>query len=62
MVGLSRIEIRESCAQLKPLMHQQTRATGQARLQVLYLFKSRQAKDCGGPQELDNSLSSEIFS
>ncbi len=45
MVGVSRIEIRESCAQLKTLMHQQPRAMAQERLQVLYLLKSRQAKD-----------------
>lgn len=45
MVGVSKIEIRESCAQLKTLMHQQSRAMAQERLQVLYLLKSRQAQD-----------------
>jgi transposase len=45
MVGVSKIEIRESCAQLNTLMHQQSRAMAQERLQVLYLLKSRQAKD-----------------
>jgi transposase len=45
MVGVSQIEIRESCAQLNTLMHQQSRAMAQERLQVLYLLKSRQAQD-----------------
>jgi transposase len=45
MVGVSQIEIRESCAQLNTLMHQQSRAMAQERLQVLYLLKSQQAQD-----------------
>ena len=45
MVGVSRIEIRESTDQLKYLMHLQPRASAKERLQVLYLLNSLQAKD-----------------
>lgn len=45
MVGVSRIEIRESIDQLKHLMHLQTSASAKERFQVLYLLKSLQAKD-----------------
>jgi transposase len=45
MVGVSRIEIRESTDQLKHLMHLQTNASAKERLQVLYMLKSLQAKD-----------------
>lgn len=45
MVGVSRIEIRESTDQLRHLMHLQTSASAKERLQVLYLLKSLQAKD-----------------
>lgn len=45
MVGVSRIEIRESTDQLKQLMHLQTSASARERIQVLYLLKSLQAKD-----------------
>jgi transposase len=45
MVGVSKIEIRESSEQLKTLMHLQTEAMSKERLQVLYLLQSFQAKD-----------------
>lgn len=52
MVGVSRIEIRESTDQLKHLMHLQTSATAKERLQVLYLLKSLQAKDISTAAQL----------
>lgn len=45
MVGVSKVEIRESTEQLKGLMHLQTSAQAKERLQVLYLLKSLQAKN-----------------
>lgn len=45
MAGVSRIEIQESSAQLKTLMHLQTSAMAKERLQVLNLLKSLQAKN-----------------
>lgn len=52
MVGVSRIEIRESTEQLKHLMHLQTSASAKERLQVLYLLKSLQAKDISTAAQL----------
>jgi hypothetical protein len=45
MVGVSKVEIRESSEHLKSLMHLQTSAMVKERIQVLYLLKSLQAKD-----------------
>jgi transposase len=45
MVGVSKIEIKESSEQLKELMHLQTSTQAKERLQVLYLLKSLQAQD-----------------
>lgn len=44
MIGVSRIEIRESTDQFKHLMHLQPSASAKEPLQVLYLLKSLQAK------------------
>jgi predicted transcriptional regulator len=52
MVGVSRIEIRESTDQLKHLMPLQTSASAKERLQVLYLLKSLQAKDISTAAQL----------
>jgi len=52
MVGVSRVEIRESTEQLKHLMHLQTSANAKERLQVLYLLKSLQAKDISTAAQL----------
>jgi transposase len=52
MVGVSRIEIRESTDQLKHLMHLQPSASAKERLQVLYLLKSLQAKDISTAAQL----------
>lgn len=52
MVGVSRIEIRESLDQLKHLMHSQTSASAKERVQVLYLLKSLQAKDISTAAQL----------
>lgn len=52
MVGVSRIEIRESAEQLKHLMHLQTNAGAKERLQVLYWLKSLQAQDISTAAQL----------
>jgi transposase len=47
MVGVSRIEIRESCATLKALMREQETIQGRERMHSLYLLKSQEARDIG---------------
>ena len=52
MAGVSRIEIKESAADLKQLMHEQRRAAAKERLQTLYLLKSEQAESVTHAAEL----------
>lgn len=47
MVGVSQIEIRESCETLKSLMREQVTIQGRERMHCLYLLKSQAARDVG---------------
>jgi hypothetical protein len=47
VVGVSQIEIRESCETLKALMREQVTIQGRERMHSLYLLKSREARDVG---------------
>jgi transposase len=47
MVGVSQIEIRESCETLKALMREQVTIQGRERIHSLYLLKSQEARDVG---------------
>lgn len=44
MAGVSKIEIRESEAELKELLRQEKTGSGKERIQVLYLLKTKKAK------------------
>jgi transposase len=44
MAGVSKIEIRESEAELKELLGQEKTGSGKERIQVLYLLKTKKAK------------------
>jgi transposase len=52
MVGVSQIEIRESCETLKALMREQVTISARERMHSLYLLKSREARDVGHVAEL----------
>jgi transposase len=47
MLGVSQIEIRESCETLKALMREQATIQGRKRIHRLYLLKSQEARDVG---------------
>jgi transposase len=52
MVGVSQIEIRESCETLKVLMREQVTISTRERIHGLYLLKNCEARDVGHAAQL----------